>query len=265
VYDPVALTAAQMEWLPLGTTLRPFAYPPTALLFIKPLALLPYGVALGTWSTAGMMAISGAALLYGRRGLLGLASTPVGVGLVAGQISLITGGCLAVAVAMLRRNEVVSGVLFGCLFVIKPQVALLVPVGLLAGRHFKAIGIAALPVAGGAIASLSLGPHLWLDWLGALPQFAKETATPAYGRMNIALGWHFAPFGIALVGFVFWRSTSPVYRLIALVCGTVLCVPYLMIYDLAAMSPAIAVLLLRPLEYFQAPDVQQTRLRTTMP
>jgi len=46
------------------------------------------------------------------------------------------------------------------------------------------------------------------------------------------------------VGYVWIRTTRAELRLVALVGGTCLSVPYMMNYDLATMAPAAAVLLL---------------------
>src|SRR5580658_2864871 len=57
VYDFAAVTHAQ-AWLlpPHFAWMRPFAYPPTALLVLAPLGALPFWAALTVWLTAGLAA-----------------------------------------------------------------------------------------------------------------------------------------------------------------------------------------------------------------
>lgn len=247
VYDAHALTAAQLDRLPPHWTLRPFPYPPSTLLLIKPLALLPYEAALLLWTAGGIAVFAAGAVTLGRRALAALAMLPVGLAMLAGQMSLFIGGAISGAVGLLRSNEVVAGLLFGLAAAVKPQSVLLVPVALLAGRHWRALAASAIALALIALVSLSLGAHLWLDWIHAMPQFVEQTSKPPYRELNIAFGPTYAPVGIALVAITFWRIQSASVRLLALSVGQFLCVPYMLIYDLTAACPALAALLLAPL------------------
>jgi hypothetical protein len=92
--------------------------------------------------------------------------------------------------------------------------------------------------------SLALGPHLWIEWFHSLGAFLDEVKGPAFRQPDIAPGLLFAPIGIASVWYVWTRTTGAELRLVALVGGTCLSVPYMMNYDLATMAPAAAVLLL---------------------
>ena len=247
VYDVHALTAAQLDRLPLHWTLRPFPYPPSTLLLIKPLALLPYGPALLLWTAAGIAAFAAGALTLGRRALAAFAMLPVGLAMLAGQMSLFIGGAISGSVGLLRRNEVAAGLLFGLAAAAKPQSVLLVPVALLAGGHWKSLAASAVALVLIALSSLCLGAHLWLDWIHAMPQFVEQTSKSPYRELNIALGPTYAPVGIVLVAVTFWRVQSASVRLLALSVGQFLCVPYMLIYDLTAACPALAALLLAPL------------------
>lgn len=247
VYDVYALTAAQLDRLPQHWTLRPFPYPPSALLLIKPLALLPYEAALLLWTAAGLAALAAGAMTLGKRALAALAMLPVGLAMLAGQMSLFIGGAISGAVGLLAKNEVAAGLLFGLAAAVKPQSVLLVPVALLAGRHWKALAASAVALVLIVLASLCLGAHLWLDWIQAMPQFVEQTSRPPYRELNIAYGPTYAPLGILLVVVTFWRFQSASWRLLALAVGQFLCVPYMLIYDLTAACPAIAALLLAPL------------------
>jgi hypothetical protein len=53
VYDFAAVTRAQGWLLPNFPWMRPYAYPPTALLLLAPLGALPFWPALGLWMALG--------------------------------------------------------------------------------------------------------------------------------------------------------------------------------------------------------------------
>lgn len=248
VYDARALTMAQLGHLPPHFDLRPFPYPPSMLLLIKPLALLGYDVALLAWTVAGVAAFIAGSLLLSRRAIFALTMLPVALALLVGQVSLFIGGALAGAVGLLARNEIAAGVVFGLVAAIKPQFATLVPVALLAGGYWRGLACSAATLAIIFLTSLLLGPGLWLEWLNALHGFARQISQPGYAAANIAFGPTFAPLAVVIVAGTFWRVRSPSIRLLALVAGTLLCVPYMLMYDLTAACPAVAALLLAPIE-----------------
>jgi hypothetical protein len=217
-------------------------------LLLKPLRLLSYDVALYVWTAMGIAAFAAGALALNRRAILGFALLPVGMALLAGQMSLFLAGALCGATALLSKNELAAGVLFGIVAAVKPQLAVLVPIALIAGSYWKAIAYSVATFSLLLLSSLSLGPHLWMDWIHSLPQFVQQTSQPPYRQLNIAHGPTYAPFGIALVAITFRYVRSPSIRLLALTFGTVLTVPYMLMYDLAAACPALASLLLAPIE-----------------
>lgn len=244
-YDAVALTSAQQWALDPGAGLRPFAYPPSALLLLKPLSLLPYWPALIAWTVLGIAAFAAAAAAYGRKAILAVFSPMLGLSIIIGQLSLFLGAGLSGAVALVSRREVSAGILFGVVAAIKPQMAVLVPVALLAGSHWRGLAAAAATASLIVAASLLLGSSLWIDWIASLSGFSNQVLAAAFREMNLAPGLWFAPLGAGAVWYV-WRTTlEPELRLVALVAGTCLCVPYIMNYDLVAMAPAASVLMLR--------------------
>ena len=247
VYDVFSLTAAQISHLPSHPDLRPFSYPPSTLLMLKPLKLLPWEAAFFLWTAAGVAAFAAGALALGRRAILGFALLPVAMALLAGQLSLFLAGALSGATALLAKNHVAAGILFGLVAAMKPQIAILVPVALIAGSYWKAIAYSAATFASVLLASLLLGPHLWLDWVHGLPQFVEQTSQSPYRELNIAFGPKFAPLGVALVAIAFRYFKSPSVRMLALTIATVLSVPYMLMYDLAVGCPALAALLLAPI------------------
>ena len=244
VYNAQTITVAQ-EWI-IGPSpiARPFVYPPSALLFMKPLQWLDYRSAIAIWMSCGIVSFGGAMWLYGRRALLAWFAPMVGLSIIVGQASLLTGAALAAGVALVEKRPILSGVLLGALGAIKPQLALMVPLALVGGRHWKPLVVAAACGATVVVASLLLGPHLWIDWFHSLGGFLDEVQGPAFRQPDIAPGLWFAPIGVVSVWYVWTRTVRPELRLAALVGGTCLAVPYMMNYDLATMAPAAAVLLL---------------------
>jgi hypothetical protein len=244
VYNAQAITVAQ-EWI-VGPSpvARPFVYPPSALLLLKPLQWLDYRSAIAIWMSGGIICFGTAMWLYGRRALLAWLAPMVGLSIMVGQASLFTGAALAAGIALLEKRPILSGVLLGVLGAIKPQLALLVPLALICGRHWKPLIVAAACGATVLLASLPLGPHLWIEWFQSLGGFLDEVQGPAFRQPDIAPGLWFAPIGVVSVGYVWTRTARPELRLVALVGGTCLAVPYMMNYDLATMAPAAAVLLL---------------------
>jgi hypothetical protein len=243
-YDAAALTRAQLWLLPPDPGLRPFAYPPSALLLIKPFGWLGYSAAVAAWTAIGVACFAAAASLYGRRGLFALAGPMFLLTILIGQASLFLGAALAAGVALVGKRPLIAGAMLGLLGAVKPQLAVLVPLALLCGREWRALAAAAAAGGALAIASLALGPQLWAEWFGSLGAFKQQVLTADFRAMNMAPGMIFAPLGILSAGFVWLRTGRAELRLLAVAAGACLCVPYLGNYDLVAMAPAAGVLLL---------------------
>jgi hypothetical protein len=244
VYDAAAFTSEQLWLLPPIHGLRPFPYPPTAILFVAPLQWLDYCPAAALWTAASLTAFAASALLYGRRALLGLLCPMVTMALAAGQMSLMLGSGIAAGVALMGIRPIVSGCLFGIVGAIKPQLAVLIPFALMADMQWRSLAVA---ICAGAViigASLFLGPALWSQWIHSLPAFFDQIVSSKYQNMNMSPGVWFAPIGLLSVIYVFRKTEDSVFRLISLVSGTCLCVPYMMSYDLAAMAGGAAVMIL---------------------
>jgi hypothetical protein len=244
-YDVEALTRAQQWLLPPNPTHRPFVYPPTGLILIKPLSLLSYSAGIIVWTALGLAAFFAASATFGRKNIGFLLSPMFAFTIMTGQASLFIGAAIATSMTFLGTRDVIAGLLLGIIGAIKPQVAILVPMALLVGKHHTALVWAIVAGAAMILASLTLGPHLWVDWIQTLPGFAEQVLTPHFRVMNWAPGLWYAPVGIACVWYVFKSTTAPEIRLVSLVAGTCLCLPYMMNYDLVAMAPAASVLLFK--------------------
>jgi hypothetical protein len=273
VYDFAAVSHAQFWLLPGFKWLRPYAYPPTALLLLAPFGRLPFWVALGLWVALGFGVLFYAGLRLSRRrrslALLLIACSPaVVLAGIVGQSVLLTTALMVLAVIDFERRPRFAGALIALAAAIKPQVALLAPVALIAGGAFETLASAAIAEALLVAASVMIfGPGRWSEWFASLPAFqAVIDSTPglAPGAISpggaahalgltgvVATAWRaaFALVGAAVVwlGFAVKRS-GPDYRLAALSAGTLLAAPYAMHYDGAFLVPAAAVMAVESLQ-----------------
>jgi hypothetical protein len=175
-----------------------------------------------------------------------------------GQNAFLTALVFTFAMLLLERRPFVAGLLFGALCY-KPHFGLLLPVALLAGRHWAAIAGAALSVAGLCLLSLLVfGVETWQAYLAAALGSGQVYES---GRVN--LSFYVTPFGAALrlgaapwlayavqggasvlavlaVAWVWWRTTRLPLRAAALLAGTILAVPLALLYDLMLLLPALA-------------------------
>lgn len=134
-------------------------YPPPFLLIAALLALLPYVPALIAWQAATLGPLIYAAQRFaGRRnGWLFVAGAPVTlVCLTHGHNGFLTALLLGGGLVLLDKRPFIAGLLIGCL-VYKPQFALVLPLVLLAGHHWRAIGGAALS----SLALIALTLAIW--------------------------------------------------------------------------------------------------------
>jgi len=269
VYDAYGLTLALRPLLAHFHGLRPFVYPPTALLLLAPFALAPFAVANALWTGAGAALIFGAAAAGLRTlrlpVLAAMALTPASVLVaVTGQTTFLIAGLALAGVFALKRRPILAGVLFGLAGAVKPPAMLLLPVALVAAGQWRALAAAAVTAALAVlISALCFGVQIWFDWLAALAHFdawvmgfaalRRGMITPA--ALGIWLGlapgqllaWRlgFTAAGVAIAWHVFRVSDDPARRLAALLGGALLVTPYAMHYDAALLAPALALMLSR--------------------
>lgn len=263
VYDLEAMRAAQLEIAP--GTLQPFAwhYPPTFLLLVLPLALLPYFVALGASLALTLFAYVAVIRRIAPHPLtmmLALAFPASFVNLFHGQNGFLNAALLGAALLALQRRPVIAGVLLGLLSY-KPHFGLLVPLALIAGGYWRTIGAAALTTLAFAGASLAVfGADGWVAFVhnmpflryvlenGNLPWFKMPTAFAAVRLLggSVALGYA-AQAAVALAAAAavvwIWRRGAPLaLRAGVLAAAALLATPYAFDYDLTLAGLAIAYL-----------------------
>jgi hypothetical protein len=241
-------------------TLMPFAYPPPFLLVVTPFALLPYAIAALSW-----VVLTYAFYLFAVRRFApsaawtGAAFPPVLINGIIAQNGLLTGGLFIWCLALLKRHPVWSGMVLGCL-IIKPHLALLFPLALAAGGHWRAFAAAAVSASTLAlVALLAFGVEAYQAFLGQMPLFSSIAAeglvgwhkmASVYGSLRLAgldsaTAWSahiLIACGAALCVAFVWRSQVEMDAKAAiLAAASVLVSPYIYLYD--------TVLLVLPLIY----------------
>jgi len=266
VYDPDRFLAAQKEFFGIKIPLI-WLYPPTFLLLILPLGLLPYLLALGLWLSLPLAAL----LLVVRRiapsylsPWLALAFPGAFMNLIHGQNGLLSASLLGAGLLLLEQAPVTAGVLLGLLSY-KPHLVVLIPVALAAGRRWRALlsmGISAAALMAASL--LVLGTEVWAAFLRNLPgtlailetgRLGKDVLLftakmPTWAAAVLLAGgppWLAqllqAGVMLATTGIVFWvwsREAPTGVRAAVLVLCALLFPPYEFLYDLAILALPLA-------------------------
>jgi hypothetical protein len=261
-YDPNAFHAFEQTIVGASLDGRVYVYPPVALLLCAPFAIIPYVPALFVWLSASWYAFYRALkLAMPGRGvlLLALAAPAVLINAIGGQNGCWTAALLGGGLVLLERRPYLAGVLFG-LMIYKPQLALLLPVALIAGGHGRAFAAAAFTAGGLLIAStLWFGTDVWIEFLrvlGTTRQLFLEDGAGSWHRfVSVFVAAHRlgasveAAYAIqaivgllacAAVAWVWFRDTPAGIRNAVLVLGTCLATPYLQDYDLVVGALVVA-------------------------
>jgi hypothetical protein len=231
-----------------------YSYPPVMLLLTAPLAIVPYVPGLFAWLIAGWLAFYAAlrAAVPGRGALwLALATPAVFINAVGGQNGTWSAALLGGGLTLLERRPILAGMLLGAL-VYKPQLGILLPFALVAGRHLRAFLAAGVTAAVLLLASLWLfGADAWAAYFHnttVLRHLVLEDPTDISHRMvSVFTAALFAGAGVsgsyaiqaviglaaAIVVVIGWYRDAPQPGKNALlVLGTCLATPYLQDYDL---------------------------------
>ena len=268
-FDHPAHAAAQAAAFGASDGFLPWPYPPYFLAVAAVLATLPYLAALALWQggtlalyagTVGL-AVRGAGLRGRDVVIAALAFPAVAINAMHGQNGFLTAALLGGGALLVPRRPLLAGVLLG-LTAYKPQFALLWPLALLAGRHWRAFGSAAATVAAMTAATLwAYGDAPWraflanLAWTrtvilerGGLESYKLESAFAAVrlGGGSVAQAYALqavvALVAAATLASIWWRPLDARLKLAALVTATLLFTPYCVDYDLAVLGPALAAL-----------------------
>ncbi len=261
-WDSLAHAAMQAALLGPGRVYA-FFYPPHYLLALWPLALLPALGAYAAWvvATGALLALALRRMGLGWLGVGVLLASPVGLlTVMTGQNAFLTAGLFAWAGLLMDRRPVLAGACLG-LLTMKPQLGLMVPVALVAGRRWPVV-VAAV-VASLALVGLSLlafGPAAWAGFLGQggaarsglegrLEIWKMQSLYAALLQLGAAplLAYAAQALGAVLVLAWCWpalarRPSGPATAALAAVAG-LLMTPFLQFYDFCLLLPAMAFLL----------------------
>jgi hypothetical protein len=264
-FDWTAIGAAERIAVPaLRDALFLWHYPPTFLLMVLPLGLLPYAAALiaFTGATVSLWAGLVRALFRDPRAWLVAAATPAGlINLLDGQNGFLTAGLAGLAVMQLERRPRLAGMLIG-LLAIKPHLAALFPLALIAARRWQTLVAAALTATVfGAVSLAAFGMPTATAFLRDLPVLRDivDRAGLPWAQMPspyvLLLSLHAAPaaamliqaataLGAAICVWRAWSSAAAPFeaKAAALFAGSMLVSPYLFTYDMTWAAVAIAFL-----------------------
>lgn len=143
-----------------------YSYPPVMLLLTAPIGLLPYEAGWLVWQVGGWLAFALAVRRVAPSNwfLLALAPPAILINAIGGQNGCWIAAVLGWGLILLERRPMLAGAILA-LLVVKPQLAWLVPLALLAGREYRAV--AALCLTAVLLIMLSLvifGVDLWLAY-----------------------------------------------------------------------------------------------------
>ncbi len=265
IYVPGEFAKAQDALVGTGHVLySTWPYPPTYLLLLAPLAMLPYVTAFLTWEVVTLLGCIAVVYFIVRRQpaiALALASPFTAWNFLIGQNGFLTASLVGAALLVLERRPVLSGVFIGCL-TCKPQLGILFPVALVAGKQWRAGASAVMTAAFLAVVSIAM------FGIGPWEAFPRELAgqvgvnllitsgmlcrcQSVYGlirflRGDAALAWlaqGMTTCGIAVIVWLIWRSrVRYAVKAATLSAGVLLATPYAMAYDLAAIAIPVAFL-----------------------
>lgn len=271
IYDIHAFHAFQQNVA--GPTLSGYhySYPPVMLLLSAPIALIPYVPALFVWLAASWYAfyrVLREAVQSRGAWLFAIATPAVLINAVGGQNGCWTAALLGGGLTLIERRPYLAGGLFG-LMVYKPQLAVLVPVALVAGRKWRTVFAAG--VTASALIALSVlvfGADVWAQYFRlatALRHVILEENGVVHRMVSVFVAARplgasveaayviqalFALAACIAVAAVWFKDTPPAIRNAVLLLGTCLATPYLQDYDLVFGALVVAWLWQQPVEVY---------------
>lgn len=237
-----------------------YSYPPPTLFYAWIFGILPYAVAYAVWTT-----LTGAAFAWAARPYLSEARLPTWIVLLlpaslmniwAGHYGFLIGALWLGAWHLLETRPRTAGILIG-LMLVKPHLALLIPLLLVYRRAWRAFGAATITVI--LLVTLSgmiFGWELWRHYLtetlftqAALVESKEQfflrmmpTIVPSLTLMGVAgpIAWA-AQIGVALVSIIAlikWMPAKSRQAGLAAAVATFLVLPYAFNYDMTVFSIA---------------------------
>lgn len=230
----------------------PFAYPPTALVIMKPLTIPGYWFWVVLSATVFAMS---AMALSGRKAALSLLSPSAVKCLVHGQVAMLLCGLQFLGLIV---PPLIGGILWGIAASVKPQLMLFAPLALLVRRDwlmFAGMSIGCLLMI--AATFIFLDRSLWAGWYDAMINFNQivqrgemiRTISPASAAVEAglpSLPFLIAGLALATVAVITTAPKAEGVQLVALVtAASLVASPYAHLYDAVALIPACVALMLR--------------------
>lgn len=263
IFDPAKIAYAHAVAIPNSTDVYEWLYPPTYLLVVLPLALLPYAVSYVAWTASTFAAFAWALSRFAspRWCILGLSTFPgTLMNVLTGQNGLLLASLFTAACYSLERRPILAGVFIG-LMSVKPQLGALWPIALICGRHWLALASAAVTASLFALITLlCFNPEIWSDFANGVAFVQQridsglvdwEKIPTVFGAARLsgldldsAYFTHFAvSCGVAIAVGVVWSKRRPItVRASVLAIGTLLVLPRLFFYDLALLALPLTLL-----------------------
>jgi len=235
----------------------PWVNPPNFLLLLLPFGLLPFTLSYAAFEAGTFVLLLGAMALRARDGarwrLFGfalIACPATAFTVFLGQSSFLTGALLVGGFTLVGKVPILAGILFGIL-AYKPQFCLLIPIALIAGRHWRALLSTTATAIGVALASAAVfGIELWRQWFvfafGADDLYRHWAATARLTGQSVysclvlsgaspmaASAAQFAA-GLLAVAGVYWAFRRPMQegiRLAILLAASLLAAPHVSTSD----------------------------------
>ncbi len=265
LYDVEPYQAWQRAALGPGIDNHNYSYPPGSLLYAPLFGLLPYPAALLLWLALSAVLFALAARPWMERmGLAAWAALALPATLLclwAGHYGLVIGALWLFAWDRLDQQPGRAGVAIG-LMLVKPHLAILLPLVLIHRRAWRAFAAAAATVAAlVTLSTLLFGIELWRTYLAAtsglqlalvaepntLFGLMMPTPAPALYALGLAEPLVWALQGViaaAAIALLWWRMPADRYRAgAATAVATFLVLPYGFNYDLTMVAVAALLLL----------------------
>ena len=231
----------------------PWPYPPHTMFLVAPLAVFSYFPALAIWLFLSFALPMWVLWRYWNVGgivfLLAMLNINVLYCIMMGQVTLLLAGFVGLGIALIPKRPVIAAICFA-ITTIKPQIALLIPIGLMLGGYWRVFAYTIMSTfILIALSCLVFGWEAWLQLMHYSPELSKIYFDPkswyltlycTYRGMlilgfspNIAIAAHAVIALIAIYYFQYiWRKEYALpERWLALGLAAELLTPYSYMYD----------------------------------
>ena len=266
-YDVGAYSAFQLALFDGAVLQHNYSYSPVSFLYVWFFGLFPYPLACALW-----VALTGGAFLLAARPYLAQAGLPAWAALLipaaainvwAGHYGFLTGALWLGAWRLVDERPRTAGLLVG-LMIVKPHLAILMPLLLARRGAWTAFASAALTVAAAVLVSaLLFGIEPWTRFIGETLGYQAAmvddtgrffvkmmpTLAPSLFLAGVPapLGWAVQIAVAAAAAAALWRLMpgDPLRAGLAGGCATFLVLPYAFVYDMAVVGIAALLVLHR--------------------